>query len=130
MRHLILGILRKPTERVTEPRDQKQQDEGEPERVLVQPQDPAAASDGPGRVRIVGEIPRISVDEFLDSRTPGFRGSLLNQERRQYVRRGETTDDVDGGVGAAQMIATIGDQRLALLIRRPRAPRGPCQVRG
>src|SRR4029434_8696812 len=38
---------------------------------------------------------------------------------RALVRRGETTDDVDGGVGAAQMIAKIGDQRPMFLIRRP-----------
>jgi hypothetical protein len=88
MRSLILGILRKPTERVPDPRDQKQQDEGKAERMLIQPQDPAAASDGPGRIRIVGEIPRIGVDQLSDARTAGFRRSLLNQERGQQHEHG------------------------------------------
>ena len=68
MRHLVCRILRKAAERVSHPRDQEEQDERQAERMLVEPQDPAAAPDGPGRVRVVGEVARIGIDELLDAR--------------------------------------------------------------
>ena len=51
--------------------------------MLVKPQDPAASSDRPGRLRIVGEVTGIGVHEFFGTRASRFWRSLLNQDRRQ-----------------------------------------------
>ena len=72
MRHLVRGILREAAKRVAHPRDQEEQDERQAERMLIEAQDPAAALDRPGRVRVVGEVARIGIDESL---TPGRRDS-------------------------------------------------------
>ena len=72
MRSLVRGIVRKAANRVTDPGDQKQEDEREAERMLIDAQNPASPPDRPRRIGIVGEIARVAVDEFLDAPTPRF----------------------------------------------------------
>ena len=72
MRHLVRRKYRKPTDRVAHPRDQEEEHECQAERMLIEAQDPAAAPDGPGRVRSIGEVARIGVDQFRDTRSSRF----------------------------------------------------------
>ena len=88
MGHLVGCIFGKATEGVANPRDKEEENEGQAKGMLVEPQDQAAALDGPGCVRVVGEVARIGIDEFPDTRSPRLRRPLLNETRRQQHEHG------------------------------------------
>jgi hypothetical protein len=88
MRHLVGGIFGKATEGVADPREEEEENEGQAQGMLVEPQDPPAALDRPGCVRVVGKVARIGIDEFGDTRSSRLRRPLLNEARRQQHEYG------------------------------------------
>ena len=62
----LLGVLLGPAaDGVPDERDEEQQEQRAAQRVLVEPQDPAAAPHRPRRVGLIAEIARIGVDQLV-----------------------------------------------------------------
>src|SRR5688500_4487320 len=83
MQRLLFVVLEAPANGVEQEADQEQKEEGDRERILVEHEHPASATDRPGRIALVAHSPRIAIDLFAFVRVLRFGGALLKEKNRE-----------------------------------------------